>query len=286
MTIMFRPESVYATINGKRINIGSAADAEFSVSSVPPRRDSVEILEFRLRNRGNAPLEISSIELVLNQALFLGKADSGRFYKEGLTVVGVASSRGKDECDFELDPGFLRFTVSEPSKYSWSRKGVFSAEQIGVARDTRSGKCLIAGFVTCANFLCRVIMDMGTAELTAVVDLENVVLNPGSEIMLEELMVATGDDPEALLGLYARETGARMNARIRQAIPTGWCSYYCYYGQETEDDILENARFLSQHRDSMPIEYIQIDDGWQKSRGDWTGKPSGKISAWHGVAGG
>ncbi len=249
----------------------SSSPLSLAIGATPTHDGSGCVFELRLSNKGGTPVRVGKLELLFPLAKLFGD-DSGeyRFYKEGLTVVGVASSRSKDDCDFELDPNFLRFTVSDPSGYSWSRKGVFAAEQVGVARNTRSGKCALVGFVTCEDFFCRVVMDMGAAELTAVVDMENVVLKPGAEIVLEKLMVATGDDAEALLGQYTRETGGRMHARIQPTIPTGWCSYYYYYGQETEDDILENARFLSRQRDAMPIEYIQIDDGWQRARGEWT----------------
>ena len=240
---MTSPDSVYITINGKRINIDDLPDLNLAIDKVPNKRDSAEILELRLINRGALPLEVTGVELIFKRAPFFSKKpDSHLFYKEGLTVVGVAGARGECDCDFELDPGFLRFTVSDPSTYSWTKKGVFCAEQVGVLQNKRTGVCSLAGFVTSKKFLCRIAMDMPDNQLTAIIDTEQTVLRPDSEIALEKLMLASGDSTENLLSSYA---------------------------QETECDILENTRFLSQHRDSMPVEYVQIDDGWQKARGNW-----------------
>ena len=39
--------------------------------------------------------------------------------------------------------------------------------------------------------------------------------------------------------------------------------------QVTEDDIVRNLRFLEQHRRELPIDTVQIDDGYQADIGDW-----------------
>jgi alpha-galactosidase len=49
--------------------------------------------------------------------------------------------------------------------------------------------------------------------------------------------------------------------------PTAWCSWYHYFGAVTEEDVLENLDAASEH--DLPIDVIQIDDGWQREIGDW-----------------
>lgn len=267
---MTRPDRIHITVNGKRDNLDELPNLKLSIIKISLPGDPTDILELRLKNTGTVSVEIASLELIFTRATFSQqKQDRYSFYKEGLTVVGIAGSRRKDDCDFELDPNFLRFTVSDPSSYTWTKKGVFCAEQIGVLQDKLTGECFLTGFVSCENFFCRIIMDMWNNQLSAIIDTGKTVLEPNTEITLEKLILASGDNAETLLNIYAQETASRMKARTFPKIPTGWCSYYYYYGQETENDILENARFLSRHRDSMPVEYIQIDDGWQKSRGNW-----------------
>jgi alpha-galactosidase len=53
---------------------------------------------------------------------------------------------------------------------------------------------------------------------------------------------------------------------IRPA-PTGWCSWYHYFADVAEADIDENLAEI--HRLDLPIDVVQIDDGWQAEVGDW-----------------
>jgi alpha-galactosidase len=55
---------------------------------------------------------------------------------------------------------------------------------------------------------------------------------------------------------------------IRPA-PTVWCSWYHYFEDVTEADILENLAAIV--RESLPVDVVQIDDGWQRGIGDWHG---------------
>ncbi len=47
----------------------------------------------------------------------------------------------------------------------------------------------------------------------------------------------------------------------------GWTSWYNYYEKISSEIILENVRAFSSR--SVPIDYIQVDDGWQQAVGDW-----------------
>ncbi len=54
----------------------------------------------------------------------------------------------------------------------------------------------------------------------------------------------------------------------------GWTSWYNYYTNINENIVLENLDGFYYNR--LPIDYIQIDDGWQQKVGDW--EPNGKFS--------
>ncbi|MFC0626978.1 glycoside hydrolase family 36 protein [Kribbella deserti] len=59
---------------------------------------------------------------------------------------------------------------------------------------------------------------------------------------------------------------APAGATIRAA-PTGWCSWYQYYADVTEADLMENLDGVG--RNDLPVDVIQLDDGWQAGIGDW-----------------
>lgn len=48
---------------------------------------------------------------------------------------------------------------------------------------------------------------------------------------------------------------------------SGWCSWYYYGSGISEEIILENVAELKRRR--LPVEYVQIDDGWSVSKGEW-----------------
>ena len=70
-----------------------------------------------------------------------------------------------------------------------------------------------------------------------------------------------------VLSWYGKQIAVQNGVSKRVDIPTGWCSWY-YYGPKISDKIiLENMSYIKKH--DLPVNYIQIDDGWQKCYGDW-----------------
>ncbi|MEZ0071978.1 glycoside hydrolase family 36 protein [Planotetraspora sp. GP83] len=56
------------------------------------------------------------------------------------------------------------------------------------------------------------------------------------------------------------------NGPIRPG-PTAWCSWYHYFENVTEADIDENLRAITDAE--LPVDVLQIDDGWEAEIGDW-----------------
>lgn len=71
----------------------------------------------------------------------------------------------------------------------------------------------------------------------------------------------------ALAGHADRLALASEVGTIRQA-PTIWCSWYQYFTQVTEPDMVENIENID--RLELPVDVIQLDDGYQAEIGDWT----------------
>ena len=83
-------------------------------------------------------------------------------------------------------------------------------------------------------------------------------------------MIAIGETPYAALETYATAVGRIQNARTR-SIVNGWCSWFYSLANVTEDEVLLNAEFASTHLKPFGLEYIQIDEGYQRWHGDWEG---------------
>lgn len=58
-----------------------------------------------------------------------------------------------------------------------------------------------------------------------------------------------------------------LNLAAPRPAPTVWCSWYEYFTAVTEDDIHENLGAMDTL--GLPVDVVQIDDGYQSALGDW-----------------
>ena len=88
-------------------------------------------------------------------------------------------------------------------------------------------------------------------------------------ILLDEVIFLSGNNSFKALEKYSNiiyKTNKKINNRLVKSI-TGWCSWY-YYGQNiSEDTIKENVNQIK--KNNIDIDYVQIDDGWFTYKGDW-----------------
>jgi len=91
--------------------------------------------------------------------------------------------------------------------------------------------------------------------------------------------VTTGLAPHgtvAGLTAFADRFAAQASVATVRPAPTVWCSWYRYFMDVTEYDIEENLAGIEEH--DLPVDVVQIDDGWAAGIGDWT-QLSGRFSS-------
>ncbi len=106
--------------------------------------------------------------------------------------------------------------------------------------------------------------------LWAWADGEQIPLPPEQDVWCEPLLVqfAPPRDPDPLAA-FAEAMGRMSGARVASQAPVGWCSWYHFY-QRIEPATVERAvAALQTVRDQVPVEVVQIDDGYQSAVGDW-----------------
>jgi hypothetical protein len=97
-----------------------------------------------------------------------------------------------------------------------------------------------------------------------------ITLRPGRSIGSNRLMLNVAAGPYAALEEYAEAVGTVQNARTR-SIVNGWCSWFYTLTDVSEDEVLRNTAFAAQRLRPFGLEYIQIDEGYQRAHGDWEG---------------
>ncbi|WP_061249605.1 glycoside hydrolase family 36 protein [Leptospira alstonii] len=91
----------------------------------------------------------------------------------------------------------------------------------------------------------------------------------GNKIALTPISVSRFTvSPEAYLKKYFSELGKAHKVKLSATpVPTGWCSWYQYYTKISEKIVLKNLALVKEKK--LPIQFFQIDDGYQKEIGDW-----------------
>jgi alpha-galactosidase len=92
----------------------------------------------------------------------------------------------------------------------------------------------------------------------------------------------SGEEVDAPLGTalarWATGVAERMAVPPVRSLPSVWCSWYCYWEDVTEEDILVNLADLD--RLDLGVDVVQVDDGWAVGVGDWL-TPNAKFPGLH-----
>jgi hypothetical protein len=94
------------------------------------------------------------------------------------------------------------------------------------------------------------------------------MLHPGGKLNSDWFGINWGDSAHNVLIEYAKHIQAKYQIEKKQPL-MGWCSWYYTYHNTSEEEILRNARFISEHLKDYGLKTVQIDDGYQHRLGDW-----------------
>lgn len=97
-------------------------------------------------------------------------------------------------------------------------------------------------------------------------DLENTIIAAGAEYQADFICVLSSRKRSDLMEEYAYLINTH-HPHATIMTKTGWCSWYCYYADLSENDVIDNLEKM--HTDYSMLDYVQIDDGYQLHMGDW-----------------
>ncbi|WP_327054049.1 alpha-galactosidase [Halomicrococcus gelatinilyticus] len=140
----------------------------------------------------------------------------------------------------------------------------------GVTALLDGGRALALGFLDHSRFLSRFDVDHdegGVHRVDAVCPGDATRVVGGERVALPSLRVDATRDLDDALAALAEATAKRMDARVPDDAPTGWCSWYHYFTDVTEGDVRETLDALDDW--DAPLDLVQVDDGYQVAFGDW-----------------
>ncbi|REG10414.1 glycoside hydrolase family 36 protein [Pelolinea submarina] len=160
-----------------------------------------------------------------------------------------------------LNPGTPRFHT----------RGKFASDFFGVLanRKTRSG--LLLGFLSQREQFGTLTADLrGGAQLCLWADGDNVYLDAGAQIVTDwAVLVPIDVDAEQPLEPYLEAVAREHGLGEFPPAPAGWCSWYYYYEAISEKVIRDNFTQIRAKKDALPLNLVQIDDGFEAQVGDW-----------------
>ncbi|MER6127581.1 glycoside hydrolase family 36 protein [Streptomyces sp. NPDC001795] len=190
-----------------------------------------------------------------------------------------------------VDPGTAR--VHEEGWQSWSPSGAYAldAAPYRPTNDNwatvcyRPGRTVPAGTFQGEGLLALDPGDGSPVRLWAAADPQREVPSirltvTGDRAEIEAdgpVKERTHTDIQSVLAHWAEGLGLPAP----RPAPTVWCSWYEYFTEVTEDDIHENLRAMDTL--DLPVDVVQIDDGYQSALGDWL-TLSGRFRSRAGIA--
>ncbi len=221
-------------------------------------------------NETAAPLPLVSLHAFTTPVAGRGKLQLAskpagwRVYRNGWQSWAPTMSLGGASMDVQSRPPDLSPEAPQ------SAAGSFASDDVAVLFDPEARRSLLAGAVTAFDFITQVQIDAPAKAIDARCLVDGASVAAGETVWSERVLVdVCGTTPNDQLERYGDALGRLMGARVPATTPAGWCSWYYFYTQVTEDDVVRNLRFLEQHRRELPIDTVQIDDGYQADIGDW-----------------
>lgn len=172
---------------------------------------------------------------------------------------------------------FQKPMVINPGTPDLKQSGYFTSDFFGILTDTAQHTAILAGFLSQREHfgsLEAVLYDQPSLRLWANGD--HTLVESGSAMQTDWAVLLIGDADEAvILQPYLQAVAQEHNVRIPKDSPSGWCSWYHFYTNVTAQNIQQNLNTLLQLKTDLPLELIQIDDGFESQVGDWfTFKPT------------
>jgi len=167
-----------------------------------------------------------------------------------------------------LKPMLLNPTTPVPSD-----RGSFESEWFAGMADTATRDSVVVGFTGVSQALSRVSVRPGrrpeSSELEAFALQEGMSPKRGVAMWAEPLALIPGDLSTANFEQYALLLAAEQEVAEVRSTPAGWCTWYQYFTDVTEADVLANADRLKADFSTLGIEVVQVDDGYAPQVGDW-----------------
>jgi alpha-galactosidase len=226
------------------------------------------IVHARVENCSGEPIRLLWVSFELSTGFDTGSP--ARFFKHGYQSWSASYPVTVGDAATDTNRTLLvRLSHQSEAERPTIAPEAATSELFTIVESESSHERFLTGFVGAANQFATVTV-LSPDRVTARALLDSISLSPGKTIEIEPLAYRRSDQAAARMAAdWAELLGKRMNAHIRAPYQRGWCSWYQYFDQITEEALRSNLRKLQEVRREFPIDVVQIDDGFQAALGDW-----------------
>jgi hypothetical protein len=236
-----------------------------------------------IRNLGSEPIRLRRIVLLdgADDALQV-EGDPARWRldsaQNGMSVGDLASEL--PSVDDRQRRVALAFNLPAPAQVGSDerrRDGRWRLFRDHLSLATDGGRdCLAIGPwgdpVADLDIACRV--DRGRVRVVIASEMSDLVLAPGASRSSQGVTALWGEHAACVTDIL-RGIAATHGARTHRGPWSGWCSWYHVNFGVAPEDIIGIAQAADDDR--LPLQVVQIDDGWQTCYGDW--RPNQRFAA-------
>ncbi|MHA1269650.1 MAG: alpha-galactosidase [Candidatus Helarchaeota archaeon] len=160
-------------------------------------------------------------------------------------------------------------TYNEPIPENQIRSNFFTA-----IKNDLTNENILFGFLTFKDQLSQFIFNFDSNKkilksFKARSQADEIIINNNESIKSERLYILFSKDSIENLKQYFKISGEISGAKKWDHIITGFCTWYNYYQNISEDECIKNLIQIKSQKSNIPIEYFQLDDGYQIICGDW-----------------
>jgi alpha-galactosidase len=152
------------------------------------------------------------------------------------------------------------------------QQGHFISEMFGALGDRTNRRGFLAGFLSQREAFGSLEAELDRLEprLRMWVNADGVCLDSGETFTTDWACLQPFNmDEEDPFGPYLEAVALENSARRDAEVPVGWCSWYHFFENVTADDVEANLDWAAKMRDRVPLDWLQLDDGFQENVGDW-----------------
>ncbi|MCC5816624.1 MAG: alpha-galactosidase [Leptospira sp.] len=197
-----------------------------------------------------------------------------KIFQHGYQSWSFSASYPPDAKDVSPSLEFLRYSQENIYSHHSGEAGDFISEGFVCLYNPESDSGIIVGVSKLADpgvrFHILMENDGSIKDISIILDYHcSPEWKTNSKISVPEFILNQfkGSPEKAIQNYFQKLSETITIPELVKKTPTGWCSWYYYYTKISEKVILDNLKEVKKKK--LPIQFFQVDDGYQRTIGDW-----------------